>query len=83
MDLTPSTPAARVIDEVVQPGHGVHERQPMMNNMGIHPFMYGIDDDEDGAIAYVEGQRTSPLALDFAIAALGVLLGYMILRRFL
>lgn len=99
MDLTPSTPAARVIDEVVPIGQGVHNRDTLMNNQGIHRALYAEDEnnlnrqygvgdgtfDEDGmeATVYVEGQRASPLWLDATIGVLGTLIAYMILRRFL
>lgn len=95
IDLTPSTPAARVIDEVVPPGHGVHDRQAMMNNLGVHPAVYqyaGPNGEEDGEarspreLAYARGQpgaRASPLVLDVLIGALSVLLAYAAIRRFL
>lgn len=85
MDLTPSTPAARVIDEVVPMGQGVHDRQAMMNNLGVHAAMYQEDEADAGygEIAYVEGARPSPLWLDLSIGGLGTLIAYMVLRRFI
>jgi hypothetical protein len=95
IDLTPSTPAARVIDEVVAPGHGVHDRQAMMNNLGVHPAVYQYTDangEEDSEarspreIAYARdqpGARASPLVLDVLIGALSALLAYAVIRRFL
>lgn len=83
MDLTPSTPAARVIDEVVPMGQGVHDQQAMMNNLGVHPAVYQHTEDGEEQVQYVEGQRASPLVLDAAIVALSILLAYAMFRRFL
>lgn len=98
IDLTPSTPAARVIDEVGSPAHGGtggRDRQAMMDNLGVHPAVYqytGPNGEQNGEArsarerGYALGQpgaRASPLVLDILIGALGVVLAYVVLRRFL
>lgn len=95
IDLTPSTPAARVIDEVVPLTHGARDRQAIMNNNGVHPAVYQYTGAGGGTggearsareIAYARGQpsaRASPLVLDVLIGVLGVVFAYVVFRRFL
>jgi len=98
LDLTPSTPAARVIDEVGSPAHGgtgARDREAMMDNLGVHPAVYqytGANGEQGGEAQSARergyavgrpGARASPLVLDILIGALGVVLAYVVLRRFL